>query len=666
MNKDLQRIKKMYGEAMMHLCRSLFPIILETEGLLPKILESTFAPSRALYEDAKEYEEIFKSIIYEKFHENKKEEKKEIEKTPQELMSMVGYDLYECHTEEEIQAFKKYYASGEELCTFRGGRLQTNYVYFAVKKDVDKIKREDFLRPEREDLYGTSVMSIQFTRTEDCILSIKNRYNHRVVNPDATYSNNLDNIIEGLTKSFEKYEGKVQRIKPDAEMPGYIQANDGKYYKYNLERYNVYYCPDNVIIDEYRNVKKYPKEQYIIFDYFIFDLKNKKIECYDKTIRDSFLNMFNIIEHISIEKDGNIKKLKIKTDKGPVEIHLNEKNESVYLENNWLEEIEKYFLNYNESLKGINLSMAKIIGDNFLNYNLMLESINIPNAEKIGNDFLFRNQKLKSINIPKVARIGDFFLSSNIELESINIDSVEEIERDFLYRNRNLKSINLPKVKKIKSSFLESNQVLESINIPEVEEIGINFLNWNDSLKNINMPKVKKIGASFLEDDTVLEYINIPEVEEIGEHFLHSDRKLTSINLPKVTKIAHTFLYNNEILESINIPNIQEIGDNFLYYNRSLKNLNIPNAIRLGNRFLYSNMILETINVDNVKEIKSEFLAQNDSLTSINMPNIVSVGYDFLYNNEVIEKIIINENLDEKSIDNLGHSDALITDSYKI
>ena len=35
------------------------------------------------------------------------------------------------------------------------------------------------------------------------------------------------------------------------DIPGYVRANDGKYYKYNFEFNNVYYCPDNVIVDNF-------------------------------------------------------------------------------------------------------------------------------------------------------------------------------------------------------------------------------------------------------------------------------------------------------------------------------------------------------------------------------------------------------------------------------
>ena len=157
--------------------------------------------------------------------------------------------------------------------------------FFAVKTNVDEIKRENFPNPERQDEYGTSVISIQFTKDENCTLSIKNRYNHTVPNPDATFSNNLDNIIFGLTYNFEKYYGFKQKYINDFELKGYVRANDGKYYKYNYEINNIYYCPNNIIIDNFE-VKRLPKEKYLLFDYFILDLQNKRLQLYDDSIKD--------------------------------------------------------------------------------------------------------------------------------------------------------------------------------------------------------------------------------------------------------------------------------------------------------------------------------------------------------------------------------------------
>jgi len=219
------------------------------------------------------------------------------------LLDDAGYILYECKTESDIQKFKKYYHKDEELCTFRDNRLETNYVFFAVKKNVDEIKREDFFTPKREDEYGTSVISIQFSKNSHNTVSIKNRYNHTVSNPDATFSNNLDNIIPGLTNSFKKYYNLniSENYEEYFELENYVKANDGKFYKYNYEINNVYYCPDNIIINDFEVMPEYKnKEKYIIFDYFILDLENKIINLAGAATRDSFYKDFCFIKKIEI------------------------------------------------------------------------------------------------------------------------------------------------------------------------------------------------------------------------------------------------------------------------------------------------------------------------------------------------------------------------------
>ena len=66
MNTDLKKIKDKYGEQMMHLCRNIFPTLLEKEGLLFELLESKFQFSKFLYNDIIDsgMVEQFKDYIY--------------------------------------------------------------------------------------------------------------------------------------------------------------------------------------------------------------------------------------------------------------------------------------------------------------------------------------------------------------------------------------------------------------------------------------------------------------------------------------------------------------------------------------------------------------------------------------------------------------------------
>ncbi|MBR5369857.1 MAG: hypothetical protein IK137_00975, partial [Bacilli bacterium] len=337
---DLKKIKNAYGEKMMHFCRDNFPTILEKPGSLYRILSKLFHPSKLLIDDINknndDFKDIFINIIMYEFLEYRKykiDEDQVVTKTPAELLDEAGYILYECKTEEDIQKFRKYYKrkdnivpeytpgttpipyNGEELCTFNGGRLKRCRVFFAVKKNVDEIKREDFTEPKRQDEYGTSVISIQFANDENNTISIKNRYNHTITdkNPDATFGNNLDNIIPGLTKAFEQeYDLNITSEDTDLydELSGYIRAEDGKYYKYNYEADNIYYCPDNIIIEN-RKVKQYDKSRYLLVGQLLIDFQDKTISICPNALDnrntlsilnyDSFLDAFSNIKSIKVE-----------------------------------------------------------------------------------------------------------------------------------------------------------------------------------------------------------------------------------------------------------------------------------------------------------------------------------------------------------------------------
>ena len=465
-SKELNRIKKLYGERFMHLCRSLFPTLLEQEGLLTNVLDSSFATnSRTLYDDiVNNYlEEEFKNYIYSKIDVEK--EKPEIigEKTPYQLLDENGYNLYECNSEEEIQSFKKYYKSGEELCTFRGGnRLNRCVVFFAVKKDVEEIKREDFNNPKREDEYGTSVMSIQFTKSQNSTVSIKNRYNHTVNNPDATYGNDLDKIAPGLTQSFEKLlsERGLTLNSSNIEafyIPGYVVADDGKYYKYNMEINGNYYCPGNVIIDHGNVIKLEPEKQELI-DYFILDKENKTLSLYDSVISDSFIDGFKNIDSIEMANNNNSEQktktitIKEKSSDKPITIEINKESNNI--------------IGYtNENLTNL--------GDNFLGYNEQLSKLVASNVTSIKYGVLPNNKGLEKFEAPNLKEIGDCFLRYNVQLSNIELPNVTYIGNGVLENNKEIEKFEAPNVKIIKDCFLLSNNKLSKFEVPNVTCIGM-------------------------------------------------------------------------------------------------------------------------------------------------------------------------------------------------
>ena len=566
MNEDLKVIKKKYGENMMRLCRELFPTILEQEGLLSQTMLEHFEPSHELYNDiiANDLSVKFKNYIY-SIIEIPKPINEEVNKTPEELLASVGYDLYECSSKEEIQQFKKYYREDERLCTFRGNRLDDCYVFFAVKKNVSEIKREDFKKPQRQDLYGTSVISIQFTRDEAHTLSIKNRYNHTVPNPDSTFSNNLDNIIQGLTESFQKYYGMSQKQKNrNFEIPNYVCV-EGKYYKYNYEINNIYYCPNNIIIDNFE-VHRLLKEKYLLFDYFILDLVNKKISLYDESIEDSFVDDFNNIDTIEVKKQDDKKIIFIKNSSDDIVIKIDTDNNIIgYINNNK----EKIYSNY-------------------LRFNTSILELSLPKVKIIGNDFLLNNKKLKKLFMPEVEVIGDRFLKENQEMEELSLPKVKIIWDDFLILNEKLRKLFMPKVEAIGVGFLAKNLEIDELSLSKVKSIGDDFLSYNEKLRKLFMPEVEVIGVGFLGTNQDMEKLSLPKVKTIGDDFLFYNKKLKKLFMPEVETIDNGFFPKNQEMEELSLPRVKTIGNNFLLNNKKLRILFMPEVETTGEAFLLS------------------------------------------------------------------------------
>lgn len=551
---DLKIIRKKYGENMAHFCRDNFSSLLEERGLLSKILLEHFHESHLLYDDIIEQHEEndFKNYIY-GLANVQREDKIEIVKSPEELMDEAGYILKECYTEEEIQEYKKYYAPGEELCTFRGGRLDKCRVFFAYKKNVDEIKREDFKKPMRQDEYGTSVISIQFTRDGTNTLSIKNRYNHKVINPDATFSNDLDNIIAGLTDSFEQYKNITQKNIDNAwyGLGNYVMANDGKFYKYNYEIFNIYFCPDNIIIDNFE-VKKYDKSRYLVMDYYILDMAklSKGIRLYNVDLNDSFVDTIKNVSDIEVENiDGGGKRVIVANDMGEsLNILLNQNNQIVGLKINGISMIGNNFMHLNRTLLEIDAPTVVNIKDYFLPLNEVLEKVNFPGLVKVGKEFLNDNMGLEELNLPLLEETGYGFMQKNINLRKIGVPKLEIAGSYFLSGNEKLQEFDAPYLKEVGWAFLKCNQVMKELSLPNLVEMGAAFMSYNNSLISLSIPKLTSTGTMMLERNTSLEKLYSPELLLLEANTLRNNNKLSELYVPKLTYIKYGVLEKNKKL----------------------------------------------------------------------------------------------------------------------
>ena len=559
LNKDLKYIKKKYGEKMMHYCRECFPTILNVPGKLVEILNTHFyCVKDSLYNDIKENhkESEFNDFVYSNAGLKNEYDIRDVSKTPKELLDDAGYDLFECKTVEEVNSFKKYFILGEQLCTFLdpASRLENKYVFFAVKKNILDIKREDFLIPDRQDEYGTSVISIQFTRDKNNHLSIKNRYNEVVNNPDSTFDNNLDNIIPGLTMSFYKAYGirEIYDENSEFQMENYISI-DGEYYKYNYKLNDIYYCTNNVIVDN-NNVIRYDPEKYIIMDYFIIDLVNKKVDVFDNKLRDSFSEVIGKIKNIEIVRGEKDKKVYITNEEDNIfELTLSFDNKLIGIKNNMLDKLPNRFLISGEYLKNMEFSNVREIGNDVLYANTDLEYFNLSKAEVIGNYFLANNIKLTNINLNKTIMIGDDFLKRNIIVESINFDSLQRVGNSFMFSNKGLSSIVIPNLSYTGKCFFKLNDKVLFASFPSLQETGDFFMNDAKNLRMFEADNLRVTGDMFLMANKELDYISLPNLIKTGKLFLAANQIIMSVNLPNLSYLPKYFLRNAGGLESITL-----------------------------------------------------------------------------------------------------------------
>lgn len=631
---ELKKIKKTYGEEFMHLCRKLFPTILENEGKLFEILTERFSDNcKTLYEDItrEEAEYEFKYFILEAYKQkNEPSEKQEIitEKSPYELLDEAGYNLYECHTEEDIQQFKKYYAEREQLCTFRGERLKNCVVFFAVRKDINTIKREDFKNPKRQDEYGTSVLSIQFYKTPPCVVSIKNRYNHRVINPDATYGNNLDAIIPGLKYSFKKLLltrgiGLQDTNNTLFELYKYVTAADGKMYKYNAEEEATYVCPGNIVIKNGVARKIGDPEKVILIDGYIVDLEHKRISVLDEfktSIEDNFLTAMQDIKDIKVEKDreaGNgarIIKITHESEENPTIIEINKNNQITGLTCRKITYIGKNFMLYSSELSRLILPNLKEID---LFEGNSLEHVDFPNVERIGNNFLLDNRKMKEIRLPKAKSIGSFF-GNGSRLEIVEIPQVEEVGEHFCSTGSYIKSISAENLRKTGNNFLGETVGNIKLYVPLLKEVG-DFFCCRSDIEQIDLPSLEKVGNSFFEY-SMLKHINAPKLEEIGDNGFSSAKKLEHLQLEKLRNAGEYFCSNNDGLQRAYFPNLESVGPNSFNENHTLKILGLPRLTLLGYLSINKCENLHLVNAPRLERVDSSFWCEN--LKTLGLPRL--------------------------------------------
>lgn len=501
------------------------------------------------------------------------------DENPFDLLEKAGYTAYYADTLAKQNAIAKYFAKGEELCTFNDkNRYQNYHIINAVKQNANTLCREDFVYPEREDAYATSVLSIQILKTGGFI-SIKNRYNHAVANSDNTFNSNPDNIIAGLGAALKKYF-KVDFSPARLRLPQNYIFLHNQIFKYSL-RINHFYCGTNFYIHN-NTPYKINKNTQIVCAPFIIDLKNKKVLDPAQT-DDSF--------PVVLEAELQNKKLKLTKD--------TQGNHYLYANG-----IQMLKINANGQIKELHLEDTQTIGDNFgaaLSLTNMLEKLSAPNLTQVGNNFFTYGESIKSLYLPELKTTQHHFLTYNT-----------------------LPVIGLPKLESVGNDFMAHSDCLEQAFFDSLQTVQDNFLEVN-RLSEIALPRLETAGNFFMEKSLLLEQGLFHNLQSAGDDFLRHQR-IKEVSFPSLKTVGDGFMYKSPLLEKASFDKLKTTGDDFLYHN-SLTRIASAALETVGDNFMRESFYLKHAVFDKLHSAGAYFLDISGQTEKLIAPRLSALGY---------------------------------------
>lgn len=623
--EKFKAVKKAFGETTAKIIRSEMPFVFDHD-IEPfiKYLSNKIPIKSHVAFIVENYASSLQSQYLEEQQLKTETVKKEV--GAKELAEKAGYEFFDANTEGKLMSFKKDFREGSVLCTFGNlpYRLTSNFIFWLRKHDADETlpadeltqdnlsqSWKDYLKqkgrlkedgtydltalyPEREDPYGTSSMSVQIDKIGGDI-SIKNRYNHKVDNPDATLSNNLDTIIKGLHEAVFKETG-VEFGDQQQELPGQvISDSDGRLFKIGDVIGEEYYG-DGFFTDGFSNGNRrfiflFDNER--IIEGLVFDNKGVMQTYVGSSVAYAKFPFVNAIDSAEFRKNNTTKfnltiddkkyYIEIKTNSGkvesikgdaPVEMRSGSLSNSIYLKEVHLPNVKAIqygMFMYVPNLRSINLEGVTEIGSNSFN-NLPIENLNLPNLEKAGNNVFTHLPWVRELNFPKLQTVGSGF-NYNGSLRKLNLPSLVVASMDFLNDNPLLFNVNLPKLQIVGNRSFNDNLEIILLKLPELTHLGDDTLNENHSLRNIYLPNLEMLGALSIRYNQLLGTISLPKLEKIPDLSIYNNPSLQTLDLRKVFVVGEESITDNPRLDTLLMPELVRVGSFSIRRNARLQEL---------------------------------------------------------------------------------------------
>ncbi len=474
----------------------------------------------------------------------------EVEGTPFELLKQAGYDAFYADTLEKQNSIKHYFDEWEALCTFRDGvRFKNYHIIHCIKEGADKLKRSDFKgREDRQDEYGTSVISIQIA-TSGGFISIKNRYNHQVLDCDNTFDSNPDNIIKGLSASLEKHF-KLQLQAPKVQPPRGYTYQRGCIYRYNYERDNVYIGDGFYVKDG--NISKIYKDYQFLIGSYLFDLKEKTVKSlgYENDPHAQIMNE---------EMAG--KKIQKRVVDGSIHLYLDGEL--------FFKTKKKFDIDY---IDEITLSKARELPDGDVCGKLFenVSVIRAPEVRKIGSNCLCN---VDFFDLPKLEETGNrcFSYWYMDGMDKIYLPHLRKIGNKCFARIAPVSKIILPELREAGDETFIDISSCSTLLLPKLERIGSKSITANANLTKIVAPCLKSMGSYCIAGNDMLESLCLFQLEDMGANCFSRNKNLRTVVLPHLQRADKESFCGNKAYCCIKAPNLNKSEDRILHNSQRLK-----------------------------------------------------------------------------------------------
>lgn len=560
-----------------------------------------------------------------------------VHQNPIDLLNRAGYDAYVVHDLDEQNAIKKYFADGEELCTFNDpSRFKHYYIINAVRKDVDKIRRADFANPKREDAYGTSVLSIQVLKNGGFI-SIKNRYNHTVENPDNTFNSNPDNIIYGLADAIRHYF-HVDFSSRHVELGrGFVLVNN-QIIKYNYEHNNVYVGNDFYVYDG--QVYDIDKNHEILLDTVVFDTQSGEFRDLTNRISGTTQVLKKLIDgkKVGIKKNNSGEKSLV-ADGRPILDFTDGKITTLDLSG--VTDVPPESFRFCGALRTLNMPDVRTIGNNSFEFTNVLGEINAPNLQVIGNRCFFDRVIARKLSFPQLQKIGDYAFKETVKLVVLDAPNLREIGADtFGIVDANFTKLDLPNLRIMGRYCFTVCLSLNDINLPQLKYMGKDCFATAQIIDCLDLPALETMGDECFHDLKEIKKLKLPNLSYMGEGAFTAQKTLKELDLPKLEVMGNQCFFENESIEKLSAPQLNQMGNACFFNNMGLKELNLPALKKMGGHCFFSNQKIKKINLPSVRRIDEMCFKNAEKAIEINMPRLQKIGGGcFMMNKKVMKKM---------------------------